>query len=481
MRRLAPEGPGTIDDLVIDLLAGEACDVAWLDLVRHDDGAGAPGWVNAWTRVLMRLNERREALRRRFPTGGIVLVTTRDRMLRTPETAPDLWSIRAWALVLRRVHPVVHPTDFREIPLIVHPREHAVTDVDLARQAVTQARVDGGPQRLLAALLSLSWAEQEDAARVALREAEEILDTLDVSRDSVRAVGWVAWRHYELGEFGAAEARFHHMITAAREQGYMPELAWGLHDLGILLGRQGRVSEALDTMREPVAIWRSLTRIDGNEYLPSLARSGFALSMTLGKLGRFEESLDVAYEALSLARMLAAQQPDRHLGQVAEILDVVGVALIALARHDESIIAAREATALHRELAAARPREFASSLATSLSRLAVALAYAAHWEEALSTVGELMALLQQTTEVRHWALGDALGTVGALLSSAGQPESGGAVLADALRMLLKHEPPRPVALERAIHQLAGEYHRACAAAGREPAEDLAPILVSLSH
>lgn len=486
LSRFAPAKPEAIDDLVIDLLAGEAGDVAWLDLVRHDDGARAPGWENAWTRVLMRLNERREALRRRFSTGGVVLVTTRDRMLRTPETAPDLWSIRAWSLAIARVGAgLLRSREVGEFALF-GTREEARSDlVEEARQSVTRARAMGHSRRLLGALLTLAGAEEGEPARLALNEAEQLLDTLDPSRSlaDLRVHLQIGHLWYAIGKTEEAEARIRHMIEIARGLGDSPSiravLASGLHGLGVVLGKRGLTAEAFDVTREAHEIRRALTRVDPASYLADLAYSQYNLAIDLSELGRLDESLNATREALNLSRVLASRQPDRYLDLVAKNLGNLGLRLVALQRYDEALVASRESTSLFRMLVSARPIEFSGDLAQSLTNLALLLGDLARWEEACDMAREAIEILRRE-EARTGPrppLGNALGALGAILAAAGQLEQALAISEEAVRMTLRLGSSREI--DHLVQRLADDYRRACAAAGREPAEDLAPILARL--
>ena len=60
-----------------------------------------PGeWTLAWDRFMLRANEHRDAIRRRFP-GGIIVAAPPAVKSRARDAAPDLWSIRSLVLDLQ--------------------------------------------------------------------------------------------------------------------------------------------------------------------------------------------------------------------------------------------------------------------------------------------------------------------------------------------------------------------------------------------
>src|SRR5439155_26283964 len=67
-------------------------------------GSGtAPGpWTAAWDDFLLRVNERRDALRRHLK-GGLVLAAPPDIKARARDAAPDLWSVRSLVLEIQPV------------------------------------------------------------------------------------------------------------------------------------------------------------------------------------------------------------------------------------------------------------------------------------------------------------------------------------------------------------------------------------------
>lgn len=122
---------------------------------------GTGRWAESWSELLNRLNERREVLRRAL-RGGLVFVVPLALKEATRSGAPDLWSIRSFALDVRGV-----PGE--ELPLPpragVGPAQPGVEgyqavgrDLVLAEQAVAIARAGGNPEAEVRALNQLALA-----------------------------------------------------------------------------------------------------------------------------------------------------------------------------------------------------------------------------------------------------------------------------------------------------------------------------------
>ncbi|PRP97313.1 tetratricopeptide repeat protein [Enhygromyxa salina] len=234
-RQLVNLRPSAPDDTAVRdvLLQGRADQVAWVDYVRHD-APGQADWREAWQRLCAQLNERRELLRRRWGTGGIVFATTLDRLDATPAVAPDLWTVRA--LLLRVATRSTDPSDRPSFERIEDHRRKSTRDLELDRQAVERARrklADGGPLADLA---------------LALRTLSETLDDLR-EPDEALAAGQEAVEHYR---------------TLAREEpeAYSSRLAAALSDLGARLFAVRQRDEALAAAEEAVELLRRLAHTE---------------------------------------------------------------------------------------------------------------------------------------------------------------------------------------------------------------------------
>ena len=92
--------PSDFSDVITDLMAAESIDSGciWVRSVNMDNDT----WHSATWDFFSRLNERRDALRRRID-GGLVFALHPTMKALVREAAPDLWSIRSLVL-----EPILH-------------------------------------------------------------------------------------------------------------------------------------------------------------------------------------------------------------------------------------------------------------------------------------------------------------------------------------------------------------------------------------
>ncbi|MEM9457558.1 MAG: tetratricopeptide repeat protein [Myxococcota bacterium] len=412
-RVLSPEGPEGVDDVITGLLAGPPIAINWVDLVHHDDPTGEPAWAEAWARVMMRLNERREALRRRSPQGGIVFATTLGRLDQTPALAPDLWTIRA--LLLRVATepgplPSIHVMDFEvRSP---GPRRVPTRDRELARQAVAQA--PGRDLKRLAALVALVEAETGDATLEPAHEVDalvtELAEALALEQqgslvNALRRVGDVLVAE----KYDADAVPFYRHVAERGEVVYgtraHPEVAAALGGLGRALAQMARYSkdhsaalrkEALEVTRESVEVSRELAREHSQPepYQRALAEALDSLVLRLKESNHAREALVVCEEVVEHWQALVDQVHDQALARLATALRTLGDCYAALGQREEALASTQHAVALHRDLASRRPRRFLSQLAQSLFSLGVRLNQVGRLQEGLDAQEEAHALIR---------------------------------------------------------------------------------------
>lgn len=97
LKVLTPETPEQLRSLVVELVTKDFPGIGglWIE-VGHADNLLEPvgPWAQALDHVVLRLNERRDLLARKFP-HGLVIAAPPWAKVRVRDAAPDLWSIRA--------------------------------------------------------------------------------------------------------------------------------------------------------------------------------------------------------------------------------------------------------------------------------------------------------------------------------------------------------------------------------------------------
>lgn len=368
---LRPRSPDDAN-VVQALLAGGGDRVAWVDYARHD-APGQSDWRHAWEKLCAQLNERREVLRREWGTGGIVLVTTLDRLDDTPGVAPDLWTIRA--LLLRVAATPVEPFERPRLESIELREPKSTRDVELDRQAVARTRrkyADGGALADLALALrnlseSLAGIGERDEALAAAQESVDHYRKL--AREQPEAFGpRLAAALNDLGERLYRVGRWEHALVVAQEavailrelaeinlETYAPELGRALYRLSNYMGIADQLKEAVAAAQESVTLFQALARLDPAKFRPRLMSALWSLSNRLKSLGHTSEALTNSTEALTIARDLAHANPSVYLPDLAQVLVVYAGALAAAGNHADALTTLQEAVSLFRSLATAYP------------------------------------------------------------------------------------------------------------------------------
>ncbi|MCA9699077.1 MAG: tetratricopeptide repeat protein [Myxococcales bacterium] len=312
--RLRPE---LGEDVRPALEQGQEQGVAWFDLVRHDIDPEAPRWREYWERSMMQLNERREWLRRRWEKGGVVFVTTLDRLTVVPTVAPDLWSIRSLVLSLAAIHvagttktsrgaslgPPLRQRDF-QLSDIWSDRFN-LTDIE-ALDLTNQANV----ARLWGSVEMLHFEASEDRAQgnwhralYSMERAIAICRIL-VRLHSERALGVLAESLVACSNILNELDRFEQAYTAAYEASEICSTLASEHgeDQSLLLGTAlnnlalsayglGRKEEAISLLGKAIEVGLKDPAAGG---ALRIAISGANLSVFLDEVGRTKEAIETA-------------------------------------------------------------------------------------------------------------------------------------------------------------------------------------------
>lgn len=486
--------PAEVDGMINSILGDAPVNVHWIDLVRFDDRHGQPGWGDAWGRMLHRLNERREFLRRRAPAGGLVFATTLDRLDASPGLAPDLWTIRNLVFRIESLPRAEREWDEAVLsrPIEAQRRESS-RNVVLARQAVRAARArkdEWGLARALSALADTTVEEEavavrEEAVAIYRRlcEVEPSVETRWALRRELMSLGvdldTIGHREQAL-EATRESVELARALVANEPESFLPSLAQSLTNFGHMLWELGRPEDALAASQEAVELCRNLANGTPKTFLPDLAVALNNLGISLNAAMRREEALTVTQEAVEIRRDLAKQRPEAFLPGLAKSLNNLGLALKVVGRREEALAAIQEAVEIRTKLAAARPEAFLPDLAASLNNLGNSLNIAGRREEALGAIQHAVEIYRKLAEARPEAflpkLANSLGVTGAILRGLDRTEQAVECFAEAIRAAYSLFESQPRAVANLLEGLAREYQLTCDDTEIHSAEDLAPIL-----
>ena len=313
------------------------------------------------------------------------------------------------------------------------------------------------------------WRSQRDLAVVSFavgrqREFTAIVERAVAAWDTVPDVERVwtgpdhAWGLFALvvstGRPGSADAtRWFHdrAVTLLRELvdkdpvAHEEMLALVQANMEVLV-HQGRADEALDSLRESVAIRRRMARKRPDALERPLAQSLSNLSHALAAVGESAEALAAAQEALALRRR--AVRKAAVAGRTAAVglrfelawsLSGVGVLLSEQGRPHDALSLEEEALSIRRDLAAENPEQYREMLATSCSNLGVTYSRLGRFGDALRLEEEATAIRRELAATsfgyHRLHLARSLSNLGVRHSDMGRTEDAVAPTAEAVALL----------------------------------------------
>ena len=346
VRRIHPESPDELRKLMPKLfssLPDAGC--VWVEVIAVDspildDDVGP--WAGAWDWLTMRLNERRDALRRRM-AGPLIFAVHPEWKRRLRDAAPDLWSVRSLVLDLPGNEgraTTDHSNVSEEASKAADDPEH-VASVEEAQAALHRLEGMPSPDANALARLHMYMASAllaDDRASEATEHADKaVANARENTR--IRAQALTVAAHAKLREANDVSAALQHLQHATgvwrsilNRDGETPQT---LRDLSLSLDEMGRIREAAgetDAARaiyeESLAIDRGLTETVGET--PQTLRD---LAFSLVRVGGVHESAGAtdmakaAYEeALEIRRGLVATigENPQTLRDLSGALDRVG-------------------------------------------------------------------------------------------------------------------------------------------------------------
>ncbi|MGI9063618.1 MAG: hypothetical protein ACR2FQ_07425 [Pseudonocardiaceae bacterium] len=374
------EGPDDVSPALGRLLAPHPEDLGmtWLT----DAGGSITERTPIWTRLLRRLNERRDALRDAHPCG-LVLACPAGILPLSRDEAPDLWSFRSLTATL----------DPAAVRIVVPPSQPAGGGDDDRRTGL--APVPGAPIRpspgVQPLLQRAASAVRSGRHQVAVSAGLDALEAAESPGDAILAHAWLAQARDRQGE--PVEAMRHARIALTGQQPLEPDTTVALLHI---LSRAPDRDIALDAATALVDVHRELLRRhpDTPESLRDLSVSLDKVAGIQQQRGQLDEALAAYTESLTLARRIRETYGDtpQSLSNLSVSLDNVGGIQQQRGQLDEALASYTESLTLRRRI-----RETYGDTPQSLRNLSISLNNVAgiqrlqgHGDEAMKAATEAL-------------------------------------------------------------------------------------------
>lgn len=356
-RTLAVRRPRTPAELIASLdwllpAADESRGGLWLEAV----GGGpadreARAWRRAWERFFLRLNERREPLRR--CACAMVLVARPELKPLFRDSAPDLWSIRG--IVVEPRAASAEPAGGPPSPTPRPEPTIAATD-DLA----DESDVAPPPETLRAlrkAAGLLASQRPEEARDLALEALDQLRTAATSSAVIAPALALLGRIEHALGDPNAAD-RFRAAIDLRRGHSDATLLEWLVLEAEVVEERLGDLGRATEILEEALNLARKLTSLSGRRDLTFLGSTLDRLGKILTARGATRKAVAVHQDAVDLAREVLdklGSSPARlsnlavSLGELARVLRLQGELNRATAAQEEALRISRRILEIYGE------------------------------------------------------------------------------------------------------------------------------------
>ncbi|RPF21098.1 tetratricopeptide repeat protein [Myceligenerans xiligouense] len=214
-------------------------------------------------------------------------------------------------------------------------------------------------------------------------------------------------------------------LARDRPDAFERYLAYSLSNLSHALAGIGDAAEALAAGQEALALRRRVVRKAASAGRSGVPRLRFELAWSLSGVGvllseqgRPHEALSLEEEALAIRRDLARETPDRYREELATSCSNLGVTYSRLGRFGDALRLEQEAVEIRRELVrGSSSSRYRQHLARSLSNLGVRYSDMGRTEDAVEPTREAVALLRQVARDDRWQhlpdLATALANLGA--------------------------------------------------------------------
>lgn len=264
---------------------------------------------------------------------------------------------------------------------------------------------------------------------------------------------------YSAGRYeDALKAQSHsvllHRQLVVQDPRQRPKLAASLHNLGVVLIRLGRKTEAIAPTEEALALYRAEIRDHGGEASQQAERPLRNLVLLYYEANRFQEALPMANELMELHQKVSHDLPMAQAEGV-DVLNLRASLLVALNRPNEALADLEKAVAEGKSLNQRFPGNpgLQYGLAGSLTNLSQVADLLGMVDKALQPAQQAEALLRQVAGGQPQMMGDwakALSRLGKAYSRLGRPTEARGPLEesiDLLRVLARGGPSGTLTVE----------------------------------
>jgi tetratricopeptide (TPR) repeat protein len=340
----------------------------WVRSMRLDSllGESRP-WQDAWDQLFLRINERRDLLRKRLK-GGLVFAAPVDIKPRVRNAAPDFWSVRDLVIDLRPHGQQTDNTANTNQFSILHTggdrasglfdlrslfRDETAADPEFALEMARHASAQHPAAKAEALLAASDAFIQRDEAERAKPLAEEAVALLQDSEDilaKTHAHALLAEVNFRLGIFNVAQGHIQIAIDGRRVIAAEEVPLYWLAMAGEVEFFLGRIHEAKVRYREGLEIldsvrWRgSVDAPRGRIYLRvQLGIACYKEGDLEAAVNEFRQCVEIAHELFEQGNVRMTIVLSVVLKWLGDVWDAMGETVHAEAAYGKAVAMDRRA------------------------------------------------------------------------------------------------------------------------------------------
>ena len=400
-RILQPATSQELRNLITEVFSPESSQAhcLWIEAVHfdmnHADSSPGP-WMEAWDWLMLRLNERRERLRRHLP-GGVIFVASPIMKSRFRDAAPDLWSIHSMVLelnpgqqdvIVRRSKGVLRST------VILPPSPASQLVFSELRRLTGKTDAESKKARAIALIRIAEASLAEGKIEESLCSAGESLKLLEKNTpEFAKASAMLSFAEATDGDFSAAFEHISQAITLTPDGEGLEKLHWLIHRGDLEQETSGLIA-ASKTYKQAIPLARHLT--EGRPLSIALNRLGDVLL----ELHDFDGAEELYRESLDFRLAARTKAPScEELREIGRNFARLGNVLMEKQVVDQAEAAFRESLSFFHQandVGGGTPQAL-SDLAYVLSQFSEVLRLQGNIEHAEAVASDSLAYSQQAT------------------------------------------------------------------------------------